>query len=268
MNSATESQQKRLRISLLAVLGVAITAGALAGLLALLAPLGVWLGMWDFRRGFDMLRMANNHADWIAILCLVCTVAATVAAHRLQVRLDKRLPILAGVATIAAALAYFYPQSFAAPAGSSYPPIHDISTDTVNPPQFVAVLPLRADAPNSAVYGDSPRLDAAELARLTREAYPDLQPWRTDRPAAEVFDRALAAVDELGWELVDENRAEGRIEATDTTFWFRFKDDVIISITTDGGQTLVNARSVSRVGTGDVGTNAKRLRAFLTLLQP
>ena len=267
MSQDSLPQHKAVRILLLCALGVAVAAGAFVGLLALLAPLGVWLGMWDFRRGFELLRLANDNADWLALLCLVIVVAVPPTARYLKIRIGRVLPATAALATLAASLAYFYPQSFAAPQGSSYPPIHDISTDTVNPPGFVAVLPLRSDAPNSTVYGDSPRLDAAELARLTREAYPDLVPWRTDAAPAEVFDRALQAVDELGWELVDQDPATGRIEATDTTFWFRFKDDVVISIQPDGNQTLVNARSVSRVGTGDVGANAKRLRAFFALLQ-
>jgi uncharacterized protein (DUF1499 family) len=104
------------------------------------------------------------------------------------------------------------------------------------------------------------------LSQLTAEAYPDLVSQYYAASVDEVFDRTLAAVDRLGWELVSATRTAGRIEATDTTLWFRFKDDIVIIIEAQGNQTLVNARSVSRVGTGDVGANAIRLRAFFALL--
>jgi uncharacterized protein (DUF1499 family) len=82
-----------------------------------------------------------------------------------------------------------------------------------------------------------------------------------------VFERALAAVEALDWELVAAVPAEGRIEATDTTFWFRFKDDVVIRIRPAGASgAVIDARSLSRVGGGDAGTNARRLRAFFAAL--
>ena len=177
-----------------------------------------------------------------------------------------RIASIAFIGAAAATLAYYIPESYRPPEGANVPPIHDISTDTVNPPEFVAVLPLRADAANTAVYGGSEGMTAEELATLTGRAYPDLVSVTFNEPADAVFQRALTAVDELGWALVDEATEEGRIEATDTTFWFRFKDDIVIRIRDSGGNTVVDARSVSRVGRGDVGTNARRLRAFFSLL--
>jgi uncharacterized protein (DUF1499 family) len=85
-------------------------------------------------------------------------------------------------------------------------------------------------------------------------------------PPNDAFFRALAAVEALGWELVDANRQEGRIEATDSTFWFGFKDDIVIRVQPQGSGAKVDARSVSRVGKGDVGINAKRLRRFFEAL--
>ncbi len=66
---------------------------------------------------------------------------------------------------------------------------------------------------------------------------------------------------------MDQNLAEGRIEATDTTFWFRFKDDVIVLISETPQGTLLNARSKSRVGGSDIGKNAARLRALFAEIQ-
>src|SRR5690606_33004703 len=129
-------------------------------------------------------------------------------------------------------------------------------------PQFSAILALRADAPNSAEYGSGPNMTPEKLADYQQKAYPDIQPQRYRASKEAVFNASLAAANELGWELVAQDYQAGRIEATDTTFWFRFKDDVVIVLEEAGEEVVVNARSVSRVGVGDVGTNAKRLRRF------
>src|SRR5690606_5131440 len=149
----------------------------------------------------------------------------------------------------------------------SIPPIHDISTDTEDPPDFVAVLPLRADAPNTTEYGGSPDMTPERLSELTHEAYPDLTTMMLPVPPDAAFERAAAAVEALGWELVEAAPEDGRIEATDTTFWFRFKDDVVIRIRPADGGSEIDARSVSRVGGGDAGTNAARLRRFFELVE-
>ena len=67
---------------------------------------------------------------------------------------------------------------------------------------------------------------------------------------ADVYRRALNAVEELGWEVVSADFNSRRIEATDTTLWFRFKDDIVITFGTRSNDVVVNARSTSRVGVG------------------
>lgn len=81
-----------------------------------------------------------------------------------------------------------------------------------------------------------------------------------------MYDQALSLARELGWKIVSSVPAEGRIEATDTTFWFGFKDDIVIRIRSQGNLSVVNVRSVSRVGRGDAGANAHRIRLFLKQL--
>ena len=142
----------------------------------------------------------------------------------------------------------------------SVPSIHDITTDTQNPPAFVAVLPLRASAPNSADYG------GPEIAAQQRAAYPYIQPALLAMPPAQAFQRALATARESGWHLVASDSSAGRIEATATTFWFGFKDDVVIRLTPAEGGTRVDVRSESRVGRSDIGTNARRIREYLRKL--
>jgi uncharacterized protein (DUF1499 family) len=137
-------------------------------------------------------------------------------------------------------------------------PIHDVSTDTVNPPQFGAVLPLRAasKAANSTDYD-------AKTAQLQKETYPDIGPLHLDAPPTQAFDRALAAARSSGWEIVASDPAQGRIEATATTFWFGFKDDIVVRIAADGAGSRLDVRSLSRIGKSDVGANARRIRDYL-----
>lgn len=137
-------------------------------------------------------------------------------------------------------------------------PIHDVSTDTSSPPQFAAVLPLRAEDKDA-----NPTDYDAQTAQLQKETYPDIGPLRLDLPPAQAFDRALAAARAMHWEIVATDPGQGRIEATTTTFWFGFKDDVVVRITAAGNGTRVDVRSLSRIGKSDVGSNARRVRDYL-----
>jgi uncharacterized protein (DUF1499 family) len=137
----------------------------------------------------------------------------------------------------------------------SVPFIHDITTDTANPPVFVAIAPLRAEAPNGTDY----KTDPAEQ----QKGYPDIQPMVSDLAPDLLFDRALKTVREMGWEIVAEAKTEGRIEATETTQWWGFKDDVVIRVVAEGSGSKLDVRSMSRVGKSDVGKNAERIRLFL-----
>ena len=137
------------------------------------------------------------------------------------------------------------------------PPIHDITTDVNDPPSFAAVLPLRANAPNTVDYG------GPEVAAQQRNAYPDIGPVTVSVPPEQAFERALAAVRAMGWDLVASDPSAGLIEATDTTFWFGFKDDIVVRIRPADGGSRIDVRSLSRVGRGDVGTNARRIRAYV-----
>jgi hypothetical protein len=105
-----------------------------------------------------------------------------------------------------------------------------------------------------------------EIAKQQHAAYPDLSPALLPVPRPTAFALALQTAKEMGWDIVAADPEEGRIEASDTTFWFGFKDDVVVRIHANGGGSLIDVRSVSRVGTSDVGTNARRIRAYLRKL--
>lgn len=141
---------------------------------------------------------------------------------------------------------------------ASLPLIHDITTDTASPPAFVAIAPMRADAPNGVDYATDP----AEQAK----GYPDIKTLVSPLPPAALFEKALAAAQELKWNVVSSSREEGRIEATDETLWWGFKDDVVIRIQAEGAGSKLDIRSMSRVGKSDIGKNAERIRAFLAIV--
>lgn len=231
----------------------ALTLGVGVAALALLAiaSWGVGAGAWPFRTGFTLLR-------WAAILGLAVSAAALV---QLGVpRWRRGVPLLL-LALLLGAAAFVTPFRWLRLA-RLVPPIHDITTDTADPPAFVSVLPLRLGAANSAEYG------GPEIAAQQRAAYPDLRPLMIGEPPPEAFRRALDAARSMGWQIVKADSAAGRIEATATTRWFRFKDDVVIRIRPEAGGSRVDVRSVSRVGRSDVGTNARRIRSYMARLAP
>lgn len=214
-------------------------------LLAAAGP-GTRLGLWDFRFGFQLLR-------WGAYLGIAGMGLGVVSLLRRQAGASVVRPVVAiALGALAAGVPWWLMEQ-----AKQVPAIHDITTDTGRPPEFVAVLPLRADASNPAEYG------GPEIASQQREAYPDIVPLRLERPPAEAYARALAAARASGWEIVAADSAAGRIEATATTAWFGFKDDVVVRVSAEGGGSRVDVRSVSRVGQSDVGANAKRIREYL-----
>jgi hypothetical protein len=140
------------------------------------------------------------------------------------------------------------------------PLLHDVSTDLENPPVFEAVLAHRPESSHSLVR-------TREVDLLQRQHYPDLAPLVIPQPARLVFDRARLVADNQGWTIVASDPAAGRIEATDTTKWFGFTDDIVVRLTAWGTGTRVDIRSASRSGATDTGTNARRVQRFLAALQ-
>jgi hypothetical protein len=229
---------------------IALLLGAIAALLLLAAGPGTRFDLWDYRTGFQLMR-------WAAFAGLG---AAALASVMLLLPRTRRSGIALLLVALALGLGAASVPWYALRQARALPPIHDITTDTDRPPQFVAILPLRAGAPNPAGYG------GADVARAQVGAYPDLRPHRMGAAPADAFKRAQQAARDMGWEVVAADAAAGRIEATDTTFWFGFKDDVVVRVEADGAGSRVDVRSVSRVGVGDVGANARRIRAYLQKL--
>jgi uncharacterized protein (DUF1499 family) len=225
------------------------------GIALIMSGFGYRWGWWGLRPAFRILRWSAYGGMVAGLVSLVCLIVAWRARARRGMQLG-----LWGV--LISLIIVGVPWSWRRRA-ASVPPIHDITTDTTNPPAFVAVLPLRANAPNKPEYG-GPELAAQQVA-----AYPDIKPVRLAVPPAQAFQQALALARAMGWAIVGADSASGRIEATATTFWYGFKDDVVIRVTAaagGAGGARVDVRSASRVGVSDVGTNAQRIRAYLKRL--
>ena len=234
------------------VRAAALAAAVLALLLLALSGPGTRQGWWSWQVGLGMYRWAVyvGLAAGAVALVLVLLLAAP------KWRARPWLPVLA----LCIALAAVAPPLIMLSKARSVPPIHDISTDVADPPAFMALVPARTRAPNGAAYG------GAEVAAQQQKSYADIKPKTLAAPPPEAMQRALDAARSLGWEVVASDSAAGRIEATDTTRWFGFKDDVVVRIRPEGTGSRIDVRSVSRVGKSDVGANAARIRDYLARL--
>ncbi|HEY7529775.1 MAG TPA: DUF1499 domain-containing protein [Gemmatimonadota bacterium] len=228
-----------------------LAALALAGaavLVTLAAPAGAAVGLWDFRGGFTVLRV-GVYASLAALAVALAALVAALAAGR------TRSAGVAGAAALVAALAALPPVSQYLLA-RSVPPINDITTDPADPPAFTRA---GAEEENGGAGAPYP---GEEFAAQQRVAYPDVGTIRVAAPPEETFRAARAVADGMGWDVVLEDAAAGRLEAVATTRWFRFEDDVAVRVRREDGGTEVDVRSRSRVGVSDVGANAARIREF------
>ncbi len=233
----------------------ALMIGAVVGLVCLLVgALGTKFGVWGFQGGFMLLAVGTVLAALVFFLGVIAYVYSVV--KKLQA---ERGAILSGLVVSIVILGLMGSQYMTA---TSVPPIHNISTDTQSPPQFDKLLAIReAEKANPEKY------EADKLAAPQREAYPQVQPLISDVPPDEMLSRVVDVLTSMGLEIVDSNPAAGRVEATDTTFWFGFKDDVVVRVRPEGGGSIVDIRSVSRVGQSDLGKNAARISEILAGLK-
>jgi uncharacterized protein (DUF1499 family) len=144
----------------------------------------------------------------------------------------------------------------------SLPAIHDITTDPINPPQFVELARLRGtDGANTAVYAG---LYSAELQRA---AYPEIEPVDLDVTAQRAFDIVQKLITRRKWLVIDarapQPRQPGHIEAVAKTPVMGFREDVAIRITPDTDGSRVDIRSSSRYFEHDLGSNAQRVSKLI-----
>jgi hypothetical protein len=216
---------------------ITLALAVLAALLLIVCGPGTRAGLWPFAVGFGMFAGALLVGLAAAGAALVGLALPRLRAHC--------VPLLAAALVLGAASAAV-PLDYVRRV-KTLPYINDITTDTERPPQFAPPKPYER-----------------HFAELQRIGYPDLRALELAAAPKQAFARAAETARAQGWEITALDESAGRIEAVVTTRWFGFKDDVAIRITPAGAGSRIDMRSKSRVGRSDVGTNAQRIREFLS----
>ncbi|ASJ74907.1 DUF1499 domain-containing protein [Granulosicoccus antarcticus] len=233
-------------------LGTGLLLLALCALVAVAVMMfGARLGLWEPIVGFGYARTYLNPMGYaVAGLGLLGLIYLLVKGEKAGA-FKAAIACLLGLGMLAPMLmAKVQPPS-------SFPPIHDVSTDTSNPPQFLVLDESRPGARNSLVYGGE------EIAMQQQAAFPDIVPVLSDLTPEEAFAKSLAIGQDMEWEIVAQDHDGLRFEATARTPIYHFADDVVVIVTPEGESSRIDIRSVSRIGKGDRGVNAARIRAFI-----
>jgi uncharacterized protein (DUF1499 family) len=224
------------------------------GIVLALSPLGYRMGWWPLRTSLFYLIPASIVFGALAV---IVSLVAAFLTRRISGAQGFGIA-LAGV--LLGVVVGGYPAAQVIKA-RSVPPIHDITTDTANPPAFVALAPMRKAAPNGLDY------EGAKVAEQQKQAYPDVTTMHSALPPAELFARVTKTAADSGWQVVDSMPQEGRLEATATTRMFGFKDDIVVRVLASQNGSDLDIRSMSRIGRSDVGANAARIRGFMEKLR-
>jgi hypothetical protein len=235
-------------------------AGAGAVVWGLVSGLGTAWGLWPFGSGLQGF-------IWSAVLAIGAVLFGILFGWRAKRSGIKRSKGLrwAGMAIGALYAGWVLKFVFAA---LSVPAIHDISTDLADPPQFTAIV-IRKDNLDAIPGIDNPDMKGLNPTQrwtlLHQKAFGDIRAVRINEPVAQVIAKAERLAKARGWQILLSSPEQGRLEATETSRFFGFKDDVVLRVrpTETGDGSIVDMRSVSRVGQSDLGVNAKRVRSFL-----
>ena len=220
-------------------------ASIISLVLLIAGPLSHKIGLAPFFVGFILLSIAVLLSLIVVVMGALSLRKSANPANRATLRLASilALPALIMTAVILGG-------------GRGAVLTHDISTDTQNPPQFVAAIAERGEKSNPVDF-------TSEEAELQQQGYPDIKPIRTPLDSKAAFARALKIAEAAGWEIYAKDENSGVIEGVASTLFFGFKDDIIIRVAASDNGSTVDIRSVSRVGKGDMGANAKRVRMFI-----
>lgn len=236
-----------------ALAGLALLAGLVAGGLVGVAGIGHKYGAWD-------LAFAEGTLLQYGFLIAVAAGGSALVAMVLGGIRGKLGGVFTAILALAVAGGVAYVPWQMQKQKEASPALHDVSTDTANPPPFVALAEVRRVAPNGAGY------DGAG-ATLQKQHFPDIETFRSAGSAAALHGKAAQIVKDRGWQVAANLPDEGRIEATSVSEWFGLKDDVVIRIVaTEDGGSLLDIRSAAREGVNDRGANAARIRDFIAAL--
>lgn len=144
--------------------------------------------------------------------------------------------------------------------GGGVPPINDITTNLQDPPGFSYATEVPENEGRDMSYPE-------DFVAQVQEGYPDLAPLRLEMSQQESYARALLAAEELGWEITFQDPQAGVFEARTVSTVFRFVDDIAVRVRPDASGAIIDLRSKSRDGRGDLGANADRIRNFAHTFQ-
>jgi uncharacterized protein (DUF1499 family) len=225
---------------------------ALAALVtSALGPLGARLGLLAPLQGFLLFAVGILPLALVALVASLLALVVTRGGSHPEGRSRAlQSTVISGVLVVVFAVL--------ARGGSDVPPIHDITTNPADAPEFV----VSASHPDNAGRDLSYPHGGDDVSQQQLAAYPDLAPIEVAAAPADAFTRAMTTAEELGWQVVDADPSSGRIEATVTSSIFRFVDDVVVRVRPADSGSVIDLRSTSRVGQSDLGANADRIRAF------
>ncbi len=237
------------------IIRLTVLLAIVSALAAASSGFGTRFNIWEFATGFAILKW-SAYGGIAAVVLAVISIIFTfiVKAPRFSITV-----VLAGLLGFAVfAIPYWFAQQF-----GRYPTVADASTSLNDPPVFVALVAAREQtAQNPLAYRH------AEAAALQQQYFPGLESLLVTQEPAAVIEQAATIANDMGMSIAVKSPAAGRLEATATTFWYGFKDDVIVRARSQAdGMTAVDVRSASRIGYLDGGVNAKRVQQLLAALK-
>jgi len=234
----------------------------------LLAALGTKWEFWSWHFGLET--MVHSAGFWLIFTCLVTGVLALAAilVHRLMVRewFGVISPSVWAVLIGVGGLIWLYAL---VQARETTPPLLDVTTDLVDPPHFSASFVDRRDPTlNSLDYNAHVFADGRSYRAVQAETYPHIASWVSDESSDALYRRAISQARFLGWRIGTASEPAGMFEASTESFWFGFKDDVVVRIRArETGGSVLDVRSVARDYVHDLGRNANRVEDFLERLE-
>ncbi len=236
----------------------------------IIAALGTKIGLWSWVTGLVSMTFTAGPIllGIVAVTALVSLIIALLKKPRSRIAIT--------IAVIGLVLpAVIFAGFLSARSTASDNPIHDIATDTANPPSFSAeTLAERREAganpihdyqvPLSEIemFSDSPpELKIKSHAQIINDTYANLSPLPlAGASKADAVAAIAAAMGNMGFVDIRSDVEAGRVEGVAETFWFGFRDDVVARV----GENEIDFRSVSRVGRSDLGANAERIADLRT----
>jgi uncharacterized protein (DUF1499 family) len=144
--------------------------------------------------------------------------------------------------------------------GGGKPMINDITTNVSDPPEY-------ASSDQVPDYEGRDMSYPPQFVEIVRTSYPYLEPIEVSNPPRLAYDKAIAAAESLGWNVVHRDGEGMRFDAQEQSSVFKFIDDVTVRIRPSQAGATIDVRSKSRVGKGDLGANAARILAFANAIK-